>query len=258
MAEADPSEPLYAVAPADFVRERTALAKALKAAGKREEAARIEKLPRPAPSVWAVNQLARRQPALIARLVELTAKLQGHGAPTRRADYAETVAAHREVLKALRAQANDILQAAKMRPTPEILGRVVHDLRAGVGTDESRALIENGRLVRDLDEGTTDPFASGAVALLPDEPRHEARGAHAPDKAARAHAAAREAKAREVKRLRDALADAERVAETERSAWEAARDAAAHAEKRLTAARAKVEAATAKLAAAEADDDRTA
>ena len=259
MAEADPAEPLYSVAPADFVRERTALAKALKAAGRREEATRIEKLPRPSPSVWAVNQVARREPALIARLVELTARLQGHGAPATRADYAETVAAHRDVLKTLRGKADEALQAAKLRPTPEILGRVVHDLRAGVGDDESRAAIESGRLVRDVGEtATTDPFASGAVALLPDEAQDEARAeapaTPGPDAAARARAAAREEKTREVKRLRDALADAEQAAETEERACEAARDALADAERRLTAAKAKAEAAAAKLAAAERDD----
>jgi hypothetical protein len=261
MAEADPSEPLYTVAPADFVRERTALAKALKAAGKREEAARLEKLPRPSPSVWAVNQLARREPALIARLVDLTARLQGHGAPATRVDYAETVAEHREALKTLRGKADEILQAAKIRPTPEILGRVVHDLRAGAVDDESRALLERGRLVRDLGEAVTaDPFGSGALVLLPDEARDEAR-AEAPatpatDDVARARAAAARAeRTRAVQRLREALHDAEQAAETEERAWEAARAALATAEKRLAAARAKVEAAAAKLAAAERDDD---
>jgi hypothetical protein len=261
MAEADPSEPLYTVAPADFVRERTALAKALKAAGKREEAARIEKLPRPSPSVWAVNQLARQEPTLIARLVDLTTRLQGRGAPARRAEYAETVAEHREALKTLRGKADEILQAAKIRPTPEILGRVVHDLRAGAVDDESRALIERGRLVRDLGEAlTADPFASGALVLLPDEAHkkahHEAPATPAPDEMARARAAAARAeRTRAVQHLREALADAEQAAEQAERAREAARAALVDAERRVAAARAKVEAAAAKLAAAERDDD---
>src|SRR5205085_7111900 len=134
---------------------RNAAAKALKAAGKREEAARVEKLPRPTPSVWAVNQLARHVQALVQRLVEATARLHAGG----EGSYADALAAHREVLKALRAKAEEILEASEMRATLEVLTRVVHDLRAGVLNPESRPSIEGGRLERDVaDEGAANPF----------------------------------------------------------------------------------------------------
>ena len=53
--------------------------------------------------------------------------------------YADVLAAHREVLKALRQKAEEILNASGFRPAPDLLTRVVHDLRAGISSPESRA-----------------------------------------------------------------------------------------------------------------------
>ena len=63
---------LYAAPPARFVEERKRLARALRAAGRRAEAQAIEKLTRPTVSVWATNQLARRERARVGELLELT------------------------------------------------------------------------------------------------------------------------------------------------------------------------------------------
>src|SRR5687767_1069156 len=58
----DPVDELYCLPLDRFVPERNALAKALRASGEREEAARIAKLPRPSIAAWAVNQVVRSQP----------------------------------------------------------------------------------------------------------------------------------------------------------------------------------------------------
>ena len=68
---------LFSVRPADFVGERNATVKRLKAAGRRDDATTVGKLPRPTLSVWAVNQIARQEPALVGRLADATAGLQG-------------------------------------------------------------------------------------------------------------------------------------------------------------------------------------
>ena len=157
---------LFSVRPADFVGERNATAKKLKAAGRRDDAATVEKLPRPTPSVWAVNQIARQEPALVRRLAEATAALQG-GNRGEAARYSDVLAAHRDVLKALRLKAEEILDSAGLRTTPDLLARVVHDLRAGISSPESRPLIESGRLVRDVaDDSDVNPFA-GAPETAP-------------------------------------------------------------------------------------------
>jgi len=254
---------LHAVRPADFVKARDALARALKAAGKREEAAAVGKLPRPTPSVWAVNQLARHVPALVQRLGEATARLQEGGA----GPYAEALAAHREVLKVLRAKAEEILEAAELRPTLEVLSRVVHDLRAGILNPESRPLVESGRLVRDVaDEGTANPFeqelaaAVAGVAAKASAPPADSGAASRRAEAqaqARAREEARLARLRRLKQLREAVAAAEAARERDETAVAGARRALADAERRLEASRAALAAAAAALAAAESDPTST-
>ncbi|MCU1399779.1 MAG: hypothetical protein JWN62_2888 [Acidimicrobiales bacterium] len=59
---------LYALPPGDFTASRNQLAKSLKAAGDAEGAAVIAKLRRPRLAEWALNQLARTQPEIVARL----------------------------------------------------------------------------------------------------------------------------------------------------------------------------------------------
>jgi hypothetical protein len=246
---------LYAVRPADFVAERNAVAKALKAAGKGDEAARALKLPRPTPSVWAVNQLARHVPALVQRLVEATARLQAGGAGS----YADALAVHREVLKQLRAKAEEILEASQMRPTLDVLARVVHDLRAGVLHPESRSSIEGGRLVRDVaDEGAANPFEqelpSSAPAAAPKAtPEPDAERARREE--ARAIEEARVARLRQLKQLRDAVAAAEATHARDEKSVEAARRALADAETKQAASRSALAASRAALEAAEAESE---
>jgi len=148
---------LFSVRPDEFVAERNAIAKKLKAAGRRADAATVEKLPRPTLSVWAVNQIARQEPGLVRRLADATAGLQGgHAGGALR--YADLLTAHREILKELRRKAEELLDASGFRPAPELLTRVVHDLRAGISSPQSRPLVESGRLVRDVaDDSEANP-----------------------------------------------------------------------------------------------------
>ncbi|MCU1452478.1 MAG: uncharacterized protein JWN46_624 [Acidimicrobiales bacterium] len=70
-----PAHDLYAVAPPNFVEARDALARGLRAEGRKDEAAELKKRRRPSPVVWALNQLGARRPDELARLVDLTAQL---------------------------------------------------------------------------------------------------------------------------------------------------------------------------------------
>jgi hypothetical protein len=256
----DKIDRLFAVRPADFVKERDALARALRTAGKRDEAADVAKLPRPTPSVWAVNQLARHVPALVQRLGEATARLQEGGAGS----YADALAAHRDVLKALRAKAEEILEAAALRPTLDVLTRVVHDLRAGVLNPSSRPLVESGRLERDVvEESAVNPFeqelpspaaGGGQPPLTPVAPDTGAasRRAEAEAREARSREEARLARLERLKRLRETVASAEAAHERGEKAVEAARRALNDAERTLAGLRTALTAAEAALEKAEA------
>ena len=55
----DPVQRLYAVPLEDFVAERKQVAKELRAAGEKDRAAELAKLPKPTPPAWACTWSAR-------------------------------------------------------------------------------------------------------------------------------------------------------------------------------------------------------
>src|SRR5579859_3931397 len=67
---------LYGLPLERFVAERTALVRALRAEGRREEATRVAELAKPSVAAWAVNQLVRTQSRAIAALFEAGDALQ--------------------------------------------------------------------------------------------------------------------------------------------------------------------------------------
>jgi hypothetical protein len=275
---------LLAVPLGDFVEERKRLAASLKSLGRRDEAQAIAKLAKPSAALWAINQLARREPAAIRRLGELTAVMQAgpRHAPD---EYAQRLAEHRDVLRALRAAAEGILAEAKIGVSPALLERILHSLRAGMADDETRAAIEKARLLAEVGELDftsllgAQPAGAGVAPRAPaprpapktetpttqqkphdrttDDAQQEEK-ARAYETAARAReeeqerARARAAAAREAEQLRgkaDALRT--RVRDDER-AVEAARRALIEAEERLDKARLESEQLERALKAAQA------
>jgi hypothetical protein len=254
---------LFSVRPADFVGERNAIVKKLKAAGRRDDAATVEKLPRPTLSVWAVNQIGRREPALLRRLADATAGLQG-GNRGGSSSYAEALVEHRDAVKALRRKAEEILGASGFRTPSDLLAQVVHDLRAGISSPESRPLIERGRLVRDVaDDSAVNPFA-GAPEAAPGQrtqPRTDDHSARVRAEA-RARDEARAFQRRRLENLRERLTTAqaarardEREVEAASRALEAASRASKEAERRLEISRAALAQASAALETAEGDTE---
>jgi hypothetical protein len=82
MTAADPppfaamEERVYAADLDDFVKERAAAAKELRAQGERGEAAAVAKLPKPSVAAWIVNRLARAEPGSMGELLEAGARLR--------------------------------------------------------------------------------------------------------------------------------------------------------------------------------------
>lgn len=272
---------LLAVPLGDFVEERKRLAASLKSLGRRDEAQAIAKLAKPSAALWAINQVARREPAAIRRLAELTAAMQAgpRHAPD---EYSQRLAEHRDVLRALRDAAEGILTEAKIGVSPALLERILHTLRAGMAGDETRAAIEKARLLREVGELdftsllSAQPAGAGVAPSAPASPKvaneptqpkkHEppTKDDH-PEEKARAHEAAarareeererarvRAAAAREAEQLRG-KADAvrKRVRDDER-AVEAARRALIDAEERLDEGRLESEKVERALKAAQA------
>ena len=64
------TDELFEADPREFVAARDQLAKQLRADGERDEAARIKALRRPSVAAWALNQVARHQPAAVRELLD--------------------------------------------------------------------------------------------------------------------------------------------------------------------------------------------
>jgi hypothetical protein len=256
----DELDSLFAVPPTKFVEERNRIVAALKGEGRKDEAKTVEKIPRPSVAVWTVNQIARRDPELVRRLGAITVRLQTAAGP----EYGAAAAELRQVLDDLRGEAAAVLAAAGHEDVgPHLIQRVIANLRAAAGEAEPRSTLEQGRLVRDVEEQEMTSLF-GMAAADAEGPPARAKAADAKPKAAAGTAADAKAQERarakelataerEVKRLRAEAGAARKNVERAESTITAARESLAVAEVRAASARAAVKAADEALAKAEAD-----
>jgi hypothetical protein len=271
---------LYGLPLERFIPERTALAKALRAAKEREEADRIAALRKPSVAAWAVNQLVRTQGkklrALFAAGDQLARAQTGGGSgPSRVAAMRKASAQQRAALDQLVDAARGLLNADGHPLSTATLDRVIDTLRAAAIHGASREQVSGGCLTQEL------AFAGlgiGEFSLgAPDEDEApatecgrrrerttERRGAQRRERATERPAAPQRERERERERraaLKAASADEERAqrtaarAERELAAAHSHRDEAAEelaeAERRLASAADRAKTAAAKLADAE-------
>jgi hypothetical protein len=154
---------LFEVSLARFVEERKKLAKELRDAGQRALAKQVGEIPKPTPPAWALNQVARRSPALVAAYVEaLDAQVEAHRAASGREALFAALAAEREASKrvvheAVRALTEDGVRASKA--TLDSVGELLHEAATHADT---RAKLLAGTL---LGERSSDGLAA-LVALV--------------------------------------------------------------------------------------------
>jgi hypothetical protein len=231
---------LYGLALERFVPERAALAKALRSAGRRDEAERVAKLRKPSVAAWAVNQLVRTQGAAVGELFEAGDQLQsahadllaGRGKPDTLREAADR---ERAAVRQLASTARGLLTSEGHELSATMLERVGETLHAAALDKDARAQVADGCLEREL--------------------RHVGLGAAPPSKArstTRAKPDKRAERKREerVKAARKTAADAKRAADRALRALSSAeqrRDRAAaalaDAETQLSEARKAAEAA---------------
>jgi hypothetical protein len=146
---------LYGLPLDRFVPERTALAKALRAAGRRDEAAEVSKLPKPSAAAWAVNQLTRTQSAAAAELFEAGDAVRAAQADllAGRGDaraLREAGARERDAVAALVTTARGLLNADGHELSESTRERVAETLHAAALDDDARKQVRAGRLEREL------------------------------------------------------------------------------------------------------------
>jgi hypothetical protein len=267
----DAIDRLYGLPLDAFVGERDALAKELRAAGQRDEAAAVKALKKPSVAAWAVNQALRTQTKAardlwkagdaLAAAQDAVLSGKGSGADLRAATERE-----RAAVEPLVDAARGLLTTSGGDLSDATIERVRQTLHAGAIDPEARDEVAAGRAVR---ERAPQGLFGGGVAVAAPEPRARKaapakgdaaakRGATAPKRgaaAAKRDAAAdkreREAAAR---REREEAARARKEAAARERERRAAEQRVAKAEKALATAQARSADAAARLEAARGDE----
>jgi hypothetical protein len=177
---------LYGLALDEFIPQRGALAKALRADGRRDDAAAVAALRKPSVAAWAVNQLVRSQPSGVQELFAAGDELRdaqarlldgsGDGKALRAANERERGAVD-ELVRAARG----LLSSDGHELSPAVVERVHDTLHAAALDEGARGQVRDGRLERELrhvglglGEGAADPFA-----IAPAAPKSRAKGSGA-------------------------------------------------------------------------------
>src|ERR1700756_2638310 len=159
---------LYGLPLDRFVPERTALARQLRSAGRRDDAAEVAALRKPSVAAWAVNQLVRTQRKDVSGLFDAGDALRsaqedvvagrGDGRALRAAADRE-----RAAVDALTGAARGLLTSEGHELSQTIIDRVADTLNAAALDDDARALVKGGRLERELRHVGLGVAAAGTV-----------------------------------------------------------------------------------------------
>jgi hypothetical protein len=242
MAE-DPIDRLYGLPLEDFVAERDALAKQLRADGDRDGAAAVKKLPKPTRPAWAVNRLTRARPDEVRALVEAGEALAGAqeqllgGADA--AVLRSAAEAARALVDALAAEAPvDGAARDKVRAT----------LHAATVDEDVRAEVAAGRVVKERSAsgfGGLEALLAAGKGAGSAPPRAAGKG-----KAKPAPSKPKGPDQRELRKRRDALRRANEAEADAESAVAGARRALEQVEATVAARRRDLDDAEAALSAA--------
>ena len=262
-ASARAPEDLYGLPLEEFTPARDALAKELKAAGRKGDAADVKALRKPSVAAWALNRVARDHPDAIERLRAAGADLREAQNEAMSGDAGRLRAAGRALAEAIdrvAALAADALRAAGRPVSAAQQEKIVATLRTAAVDDDAGDLLARGVLADDLEAtgfsllGSGSGDLSAGVGTLPGAPRAPRK-----PKPSKEALDAVEAARREVRRC-DAEADlaatrARRRAERAETAMQRAAEAHREAdEARAAAEEAAGEAEAARRRAAEAAD----
>jgi hypothetical protein len=153
-AEPASAADLYGLPVDRFTEARNGLVKRLKAAGERDEAARIAKLRRPPATAWALNRVARQRPELIGAVLDAGETLKGAMESTLGGDSSGLRAARlaeRDAVAAVVGAAVGHLESAGLAAGEQARQRLGATVRAAVVDGSVAALLRTGELDRDHD-----------------------------------------------------------------------------------------------------------
>lgn len=233
-------ERLYAASLDEFMALRRELVAQLKGAGDAAAARRVAETSKPTRTAWALNQVARRRPAVVRAVFEAWATASAAQKEGDAAALRETSRAYRDAVAAASKAAREALVDAGMDANAMQLRRMGETLQAACAEDSpARARLLAGRLHEDADQ--EDPLAGMEGEAAPRE-RERTGGERGREREReREIAAARkrvEALEKEASKARAAAREAEVRADRARDEADRARRAVGEVERELEAARA--------------------
>jgi hypothetical protein len=167
---------LYGLPLEEFTAARNELARRLQKAGD-PSAADVRKLAKPTLPVWAVNQLARREPLAVRRLLaagDALRKAQEQALrPGGGASLGKAQAEVREVVRRLADGARGVLADAGRPATAATLDRVVATLSAAATDEQARAALKAGRLEAEVESSGFEALAGMELPPPPKKARNE-------------------------------------------------------------------------------------
>jgi hypothetical protein len=187
-----------------FTPARDALVHELRQAGDKAAADEVKRLRKPTVSAWAINQLARKERMRIRSLLvageklrKAHAELLGGGRP---AEVRQASDAERKAIDHLVSSAAKILSQTGHSASESALERVATTLRAAAVDEDGRAVLERGRLTRDL-----DPTGFGPLDLTAKPGRQRSKAGRRADEGDRRRQERRQAVEEQVRARRAEL-----------------------------------------------------
>lgn len=232
---------LYGLPLDEFIPQRTALVRALRADKQRDEANVVAALRKPSVAAWAVNQLVRTQGAAVQELYDAGDALRaaqsdllagsGDGQALRAANARE-----RAAVDTLVEAARGLLDADGHELSAAVVERVADTLHAAALDEGAREQVRDGRLERELrhvglglGESVFASAPSAAPKAKPKPKKPAAKGA----KRATEQRATKAQRAEHERRAREDAAEAKRVERERAEERKAARAAESAARKRV-------------------------
>ena len=160
----DVAQELYGLPPEEFTEVRNARAKEIVAAGDRELAAEVRKLPKPTVAAWLVNALVRTRGRDVEELIALGPELREAQRNRARPDMRRLADRRRDVIRDLVGAASQQATEAGHSMASQVQRQVEETLEATVADEESAAAVRAGRLSNPLafigfgGDGTSTPW----------------------------------------------------------------------------------------------------
>lgn len=218
---------LFAAPPAEFTRERDALARELKARGRNDEAKSVSAMRKPPVGLWIANQLGRIAPAEVKALIHATDRIRHAQSKTGSGDeLREAMRAQRDALARLVDAAGKAAKEVESNFTLALQRRVQNTLQAAAASQPDQ--LREGLLEEELQPSGFGELAGMEIAP-PKKSAEEKHDTHALKKAEQeaerleAHAEKLEAAAKQ------AEVEALQARNAADEARQAAKSAAAHA-----------------------------